>query len=149
MADRVENTDPKRRAKMVTRIIIALLYAAAGVLHLVSPQPFLSITPGWVPYPDAVVALTGIAELLGAVALAQPFSPRLVHWGAWGLAAYAVCVFPANINHFAMDMAREDGGAGLAYHLPRMVAQPLLVALTLWAGNVRVGRGRREDPPTP
>ena len=33
-------------------------------------------------------------------------------------------------------MAREDGGLGLAYHLPRMVAQPVLVWLALWVGGV-------------
>ena len=35
-----------------------------------------------------------------------------------------------------MDLAREDGGAGLAYHVPRMVAQPIIVWLALWVGEV-------------
>ena len=56
--------------------------------------------------------------------------------GAIGLALYAVGVFPANINHFAMDMGRPDHGWGLAYHIPRMIAQPVLVWLALWAGAV-------------
>ena len=80
--------------------------------------------------------LTGIAELLGAAALLQPWSLRLRRAGAIGLALYAICVFPANINHFAMDMAREDGGLGLAYHIPRMFAQPVIVWLALWCGEV-------------
>ena len=56
--------------------------------------------------------------------------------GGIGLAIYAVCVFPANINHFALDMAQPDGGLGLGYHLPRMFAQPILVWLALWTGGV-------------
>jgi hypothetical protein len=32
-------------------------------------------------------------------------------------------------------MAREDGGAGLAYHIPRMIAQPLIIWLSLWASG--------------
>ncbi|HAD18241.1 MAG TPA: hypothetical protein DCF81_15395, partial [Erythrobacter sp.] len=56
--------------------------------------------------------------------------------GAIGLAAYAVCVFPPNIHHFALDMARADGGFGLGYHIPRMIAQPILVWLALWTGGV-------------
>lgn len=130
--------------RLVTRWIISAAYAFAGYLHIVQPTPFLSITPGWVPIPESVVLLTGFAELLGAASFSQPFSQRLARAGAWGLAVYAVCVFPANINHFIQDMAKDDGGLGLAYHVPRMIAQPLLIALTLWAGNV----GRRRNPPT-
>ncbi|MXO63786.1 DoxX family protein [Qipengyuania oceanensis] len=119
------------------RWLLAIFYGFAGYMHLVQPDPFLQIMPDWVPAPEAVVWFTGVAELLGAVALAQPLSASLRKWGAIGLALYAVCVFPANINHFAMDMARTDGGGlGLAYHLPRMVAQPLLVWLALWTGGV-------------
>ena len=92
--------------------------------------------PGWVPAPEEVVLWTGIAEALGAIALLQPFSLPLRRAGAIGLALYAICVFPANINHFALDMARQDGGFGLAYHLPRMVLQPVLVWLALWTGGV-------------
>ena len=76
------------------------------------------------------------AVLLGAAALVQPVSLALRRAGAIGLAAYAVCVFPANIHHFALDMARADGGFGLGYHIPRMIAQPILVWLALWTGGV-------------
>ena len=127
------------------RWLLAVFYALAGYLHLVRPQPFLAIMPDWVPVPEAVVWWTGIAELLGAAALAQPWSLDLRKAGAIGLALYAVCVFPANINHFAMDMARADGGLGLAYHLPRMVAQPLLVWLALWVGGVTDWPRRRRS----
>ena len=118
------------------RWLLAAFYAFAGYAHLARPEPFLAITPGWVPAAEAVVFWTGVAEVLGAAALLQPWSTALRKAGAWGLALYAVCVFPANINHFALDMAREDGGLGLAYHLPRMIAQPVLVWLALWVGGV-------------
>ena len=53
----------------VLRWVLAAFYAAAGYLHLVRPEPFLSIMPSWVPAPEAVVLWTGVAELLGAAAL--------------------------------------------------------------------------------
>lgn len=118
------------------RVLLAVGYAAAGILHLAVPRPFLTIMPVWVWLPEAVVFLTGLAELCGAAALVQPWSARLRCWGAIGLALYAVMVFPANINHFALDMARTDGGLGLLYHIPRMFVQPLLVWLALWTGGV-------------
>ena len=122
--------------RTVLRLVLALLYAIAGVLHLVAPRPFLEIMPGGLPFPTEIVFLTGIAEILGAAALAQGWSTSLRKAGAIGLALYAVCVFPANINHFAIDMARPDQGLGLAYHVPRMIAQPIIVWWALWAGGV-------------
>lgn len=117
------------------RWLLAVFYALAGVLHLVKPAPFLSIMPAWVPAPEAVVALTGVAEIAGAIGLIQPFSVPLRRWAGGGLALYALCVWPANINHFIMDMAREDGGLGLAYHIPRMIAQPVIIWLAIWASR--------------
>ena len=122
--------------RAVLRWLLALFYSVAGYFHLAQPAPFLRIVPDWVPRPEAVVLGTGIAELLGAAALAQPWSKRLRPAGAIGLALYALCVWPANINHFTMDMARPDHGWSLAYHVPRMLAQPLIVWLALWTGGV-------------
>lgn len=63
--------------RSIARIALALFYLLAGVLHLAIPRPFLSIVPGWVPFPQTVVFWTGIAEVLGALTLAQPWSPSL------------------------------------------------------------------------
>ena len=121
--------------RRVTRALIALLYLVAGIAHIRDPEPFLRITPGLVPYPEMVVFLTGVAEIAGALALVQPFSARLRRAAGFALALYALAVWPANINHMMMDMTRPDGGWGLAYHLPRMAAQPLLIMATLWCAN--------------
>ena len=122
--------------RTVLRVGLAVFYAVAGYAHIASPAPFLQITPDWVPLPQQVVFWTGIAELLGAAALIQWGSPRLRQAGAVGLALYAVGVFPANVNHFIMDMAAPDKGLGLGYHVPRMFAQPILVWLALWTGGI-------------
>ncbi len=124
------------RFRPILRLLLALAYAVAGYFHLAAPNPFMEITPAWVLLPAEVIFWTGIAEIAGAVALAQPWSDPLRRAGGIGLALYAACVFPANINHFALDMARPDGGLGLAYHLPRMALQPVLVWLALWTGGV-------------
>lgn len=121
-------------------VLLAVFYGVAGYFHLVNPPPFLTITPLWVPWPETVVLLTGIAELLAAAGLIQPWSKPLRRAAGIGLAIYALCVWPANMNHFAMDMARADGGPnsgglGLAYHIPRMIAQPLIIWLSLWASG--------------
>jgi uncharacterized membrane protein len=119
----------------VLRWVLAVFYAVAGVIHLIRPEPFLTIMPTWVPAPYAVVLATGVAEILGAIGLVQPFSKPLRRAAGWGLALYALCVWPANINHFIMDMARADGGLGLAYHVPRMFAQPVIIWLAIWVSR--------------
>ena len=118
--------------RAVARLVLALAYLAAGVLHLVLPEPFLTITPGWVPAPEQVIRLTGAAEIAGAIGL---MIPRLRGAAGIGLALYAVCVFPANIKH-AMDNLGTGTGLGLAYHLPRLLLQPVIVWWALWAGLV-------------
>jgi uncharacterized membrane protein len=133
-------------ARTLCRFILALFYGAAGVLHLMQPRPFLSITPHWVPFPALVILLTGIAELAGAAALIQPFSTPLRRAAAIGLALYAVCVFPANINHMMMDMAKPVPDLGWSYHIPRMVFQPFVIWLALWAGGVTDWPFRRSSP---
>ena len=121
--------------KVALRWLLAAFYFVAGVIHIARPAPFLTIMPGWVPAPHAVVLLTGAAEILGAIGLAQWFSPPLRRAAGWGLALYALCVWPANINHFIIDMAKPGGGLGLAYHVPRMFAQPAIIWLALWVGE--------------
>lgn len=124
------------RSRRVVRWLLALAYLAAGTLHLTHPVPFIAITPHWVPNIPLVITLTGIAEIAGAVGLAQCHSTRLRRAAAIGLALYALCVFPANINHMMMDMGSANPVLGWGYHVPRMILQPILVWLALWTGGV-------------
>ncbi len=117
------------------RWLLALFYGAAGYFHLANPAPFLTIMPPWVPAPELVVTLTGLAELAGAAGLIQPWSLALRRAAGWGLAIYALCVWPANVQHLLNDLARPDGGLGLGYHVPRLAAQPLLIWLALWVSG--------------
>ena len=104
-------------------------------MHLVAPAPFLRVTPEWVPERLTVVYATGVAELIGAAGLLQPWSRGIRKAAGIGLALYALCVWPANFQHLVLDLARPDGGLGLVYHVPRLLAQPLIVWWALWAGE--------------
>ncbi|MEQ7153726.1 DoxX family protein [Brevundimonas aurifodinae] len=127
--------------RTVLRPIVATAFLAAGVLHLLTPAPFLGITPGWVPVAPTVIALTGLAEIAGAVGLTVP---RLRRAAGLGLALYAVCVFPANIQHAIDDLARAEPLLGWAYHGPRLLLQPVIVWLCLWVGEVTTWPWRRQ-----
>jgi uncharacterized membrane protein len=120
--------------RLVARALLGLIYVVAGVAHIRSPGGFVQITPGWVPWPEQIVLLTGVAEIAGAVALI--FIPSLRRAAGIGLALYAVCVFPANINHAINDIAVGGADLSWAYHGPRLLFQPVFVWWALWAGAV-------------
>jgi len=135
------NRSPKVRR--IARLILAALYLAAGVFHLATPEPFLLITPGWVPFPREVILVTGLLEIAGAAGLV---SRRLRRAAGIALALYAVLVFPANIKHAVEGV---PGGAlqlGWWYHLPRLAFQPVLVWWALFAGGVVDWPFRRTRP---
>jgi uncharacterized membrane protein len=119
---------PDSRGRLIGRAVIGVFYLAAGIIHLARPAPFLAITPDWVPWPEAVVALTGAAEIAGALGMWLRPTQRAA---AIALALYAICVWPANFNHMLLD-----DGANMAYHAIRLPLQIPLIWLTLWAGEV-------------
>ncbi|MEJ7933006.1 DoxX family protein [Sphingobium sp. AN558] len=126
------STLPESRPRKVARGLLAAAFAIAGVAHLTRPGGFVAITPHWVPAPETVVALTGGAELAGAAGL---LIPRLRTAAGIGLALYALCVWPANINHALADIPL--GGTHLSwwYHGPRLALQPVIIWWALWASG--------------
>lgn len=136
------------RSIAVARWLLAILYCAAGILHLTRTHAFLAIVPGWVPFPRETVLVTGGCEIAGAIGLLVPRTRRLA---GIMLALYAVCVFPANIKHALHDLGAGTG-LGWGYHGPRLLAQPFIVWWALVAGEVtrwpfRARRGAGPIPP--
>jgi uncharacterized membrane protein len=126
-------TETCPRTRLSLRIALSVLYAIAGTLHILRPQGFEQIVPGWVPWPHETVILTGWAELCGALGL---WLPRLRTAAGIGLAAYAVAVYPANIKHAIGHVAIDGVALGWSYHLPRLLFQPVLVWAALFAVGV-------------
>ncbi len=123
-----------RKTRVFSRLLLAMIYLIAGAAHIRSPSGFLQITPSWVPFPQTVILLTGIAEIAGAIALAAIKPLRRA--AAIGFAVYAVCVFPANIYHAVYDVAIDGRHLSWWYHGPRLLFQPVFIWWALWAGQV-------------
>lgn len=121
------------RARTALRWLIAAAYLVVGIIHLRSPNGFMPIMPAWVPYPLVTILLTGVCEIAGAIGL---MVPRFRRAAAWGLAAYAVCVFPANIKHAVEGVIIGGTQLGWGYHAPRLAFQPVLVWWALFAGGI-------------
>jgi uncharacterized membrane protein len=122
----------KAAPRRLAALLLGALYLGAGILHLVRPEPFLAITPRWVPWPQAVIAGTGFFEIVAALALQSRKTRR---WAGLGLALYALCVWPANWRHAIEGIAIAGLPASWWYHAPRLAAQPLLILAALYAGG--------------
>jgi uncharacterized membrane protein len=118
--------------RSLARTVLAVFYAVAGIAHLVWPAPFLLIMPEMVAFPGAVVLVTGVLEIDGAIGL---LLPRWRPLAGLMLAIYAVCVFPANIRHAFSGLDIAGWPLGWWYHGPRLAFQPVLVWWALWAGG--------------
>ncbi len=66
-----------------------------GGLHFKDPEIFASIVPDYLPWPVALVYISGVFEILGGIGL---MVPRVSRWAAWGLIALYIAVFPANLH---------------------------------------------------
>lgn len=133
------------RGQAIARWLLIAFYGLAGVAHLIAAPSFARIVPPWVPQPQAVVILTGVCELAGVAGL---LTTRWRRAAGWGLAAYALCVWPANVQHAIIDLGRGTG-LPIWYHAPRLALQPAIIWWALWASGAtrwpfrgRSGRAR-------
>ena len=110
-------------------------FIGAGALHFLKPEPYRAIMPPYVPAPNAMVALSGVAEMVGGGGLLMPATRR---WAGWWLAATLVAIFPANL-HMALHperYARHVPGGRTALYV-RLPFQAVLIGWVLAAGGDR------------
>jgi len=118
------------RARSVVRWLLAAFMVTVGVLHFATPEFFASIVPDALPAHAALVAVSGVFEILGGVGLLVPRARRRT---SHGLVALYVAVFPANVN---MVVHPELGGDVPAWALwLRLPLQAMLIAVAIWVGR--------------
>ncbi|MEZ5349305.1 MAG: hypothetical protein R2714_08895 [Microthrixaceae bacterium] len=59
------------------RVRLGLMLVGTGLMHFLAPGPFRRIVPGWFPWPDGAVAVSGAAEILSGSLMAHPRTQRL------------------------------------------------------------------------
>ncbi len=110
---------------MTIRFIFGLAFMLAGLNHFVNPDFYVRIMPPYLPWPLALVYVSGIAEVgLGAMLLV----PRWSRVAAWGLVALLVAIFPANVYMAMHPEVFPDVAPSLLY-----LRLPLQGLLILWA----------------
>lgn len=112
------------------RLVLGVFLLGAGYGHFANAEAFLAQVPPWMPAPEAVVAISGVIELiLGAALLLAPQRYRPLV--GWVVAGFFVVIFPGNISQFitGTDAFGLDSDAA---RFIRLLFQPVLVAWALW-----------------
>ncbi len=104
---------------------LAAFFVSAGAVHFLRPAPYLAIMPQFVPWPAALVAASGAAEIIGGLGVLFPWSRRAA---GWGLIALLIAVFPANLQAIANGMSIGGWRVPVWLLWARLPFQGLLVA---------------------
>ena len=108
---------------------MAVGFVSAGVLHFVKTPLYVSIMPKYLPHPEALVLVSGAAEIAGGVGLlVWKVFPGVARAAAWGIVALLVCVFPANLT-----MIEEHARFPSIPLWVLLVRLPLQIPLIWWA----------------
>jgi len=122
----------RTRVATGARLFLIPLFLSSGVLHFLTPGVFLAIVPPALPRPDLLVAISGAAEIAGALGLGLPATRRAA---SWGLIALLLAVFPANIQMLWNAIQSGASAGWLALLWLRLPIQPLLIWLAWRAGR--------------
>jgi uncharacterized membrane protein len=116
--------------RTIARLVLGVFLFGAGIGHFTNSEAFLAQVPPWMPAPEAVVAISGVIELvLGAALVLAPKRYRSVV--GWVVAGFFVVIFPGNISQFITG-ADAFGLDSDAARFVRLLFQPVLVVWALW-----------------
>lgn len=116
---------------LAPRIGTALLFLGSGVMHFTHEKFYTAIVPKSLPNPKALVQISGVAELAGAVGVLIPSTRKLA---GKGLIALLIAVFPANVEMaLNPDRFKQFPAWALWARLPLQFAAIALV----WRGSQR------------
>ena len=131
----VISSPPLSLARKVGLGVVAAFFAFAGVGHFTNAEFFVAIVPPYLPAPEALVAISGVFEILGAVGVLVPRTRRLA---GFGLLALLVAVYPANIHMALHPEQFPDIAPAMLY--ARLPLQFVFAAVVWWAACWRGGR---------
>jgi uncharacterized membrane protein len=113
-------------------VFVALVFVVAGILHLVTPGPYIRIVPRWLPVPATLVLVSGVCEILGGIGVLPPVT-RVA--AGWGLILLLVAVFPANVQ---MLLDAHSHHASRVWQGALALRLPLQAALLWWVWRAAV-----------
>ena len=119
--------------------LVFLWFFLGGIGHFALTPRFVQVVPPYVPFPLAVVYISGVFELLGALGVLWRRTRR---WAGNGLALLTLAVTPANVYMLQRhDLFAQFPVWALVVRLP---VQLLLIVCIIWSTRpVQVRRFRK------
>lgn len=128
------------------RYVLAGILLVAGIGHFRNTAEFTAQVPPWMPATELVIYVSGVVEVLLALALVVLSRYRVLV--GWIIAGFFIVIFPGNISQF-LTQTDAFGLDSDAARFIRLLFQPLLVVLTLWStGAWQWLRENRKKPNT-
>lgn len=117
------------RLRPALRILLAILFIVAGVLHFVIPEFYLKIMPPFLPFHLALVYISGFFEMLGGIGV---LVSRVRTLAGYGLILLLILVFPANIYMLTNNVEREGWTLFSFLLVLRLPLQLIFIWLVRW-----------------
>ena len=108
-------------------ICVVFLFAALG--HFFKTEQMLQMLPSWAPARRALIYLSGVVEVLFAIAVLAMPNPFYV---GLCIISYLIVIFPSNIHAASHRISLGGHAMGPRYLFARLPLQLLLIWWTYW-----------------
>lgn len=117
----------------ILRWLATAFFLFAGALHFVIPEFYLAMMPSFIPFQQFFVAMTGIAEMAGAIGIQIPKLRRI---SGILMMVLLVSIFPANIYVAIAQPLLPNLEYAASSMWWRLLLQPLFI-LWIWFVSVK------------
>ncbi|MGH7822705.1 MAG: DoxX family protein [Candidatus Binatia bacterium] len=125
------------RPKLVLLVVMAAFYVFGGVMHFANTEFYRPLMPPYLPWHDALIYVSGAAEIALGVGVLVP-QTRVA--AAWGIVLLLIAVFPANLHVALNDVPMSGASAGLGvWNWVRLPFQGLFVLWAWWYTRAPLG----------
>jgi uncharacterized membrane protein len=127
--DSVDGVSMVAVAQRIGLVVVFLWFFIGGFAHFKLTEMETSIVPPYIPYPRAMVLISGVCELLGAIGILIPRTRRAA---GIGLFLLTIAVTPANV--FMLQHAERYSVPmwALIFRLPFQVFLLWLIWWSTW-----------------
>lgn len=113
------------------RIGVSLVFAFTAVGHFIKTTQMTQMLPPWVPMRIPLICVTGLFELLVAVAILISSVSR---HASMTLCIFLILILPSNVYAAFQQVDFGGHGAGPVYLLVRVPLQLFLIGWVYWFG---------------
>ena len=119
--------------KRINLFLLSGFYVFAGANHFINPEFYLGLIPEYLPFPDLINTISGIAEIvLGLGVLFQ----KTRKWSSYFLVIMLLSFIPAHVYFLGIGSCIENGLCVPEWisWVRLVIIHPLLI---IWALSVR------------